>query len=532
MSVNSNVPKPQYQDSLRSKVVRVALEEHDAAVNDLQSQINIISTAASGNETVNARDSFDVLRDRLRSAYKGLSNVVITGGTVEAQDTPDLTMKVGSLTAVVDGVGINLGVDRAWSRTSTTVTITEASHTLSNTDTIYVEQSSDNNTIPITDYTVSNVTTDTFDITGVDTGDTSGTITFGRDTGAVTAPTNEQYAAVTVSSDATISIILSSDLADAILPAMAITNRPLSINLLISSTTSITDSDIVDAKGQGCLLIDTIDTIKWFWKIQDAIDAMDNTNGGHITVNAGNYYEEVDFLDNNNTVVEFRGGATVYRADDSSYCIRSINTVANETTGNRIIGGVLNANGKAGTNEMVLFEYTDQFHIDGLNIGTNTGSSATNEAALFDNCDNFHVTANLESPAEISVTTSTLYSIDTSGKFLFFRTFVDMATTDETSRIQVPAAVNAELIGASDYDGLFDALDAYIPNTNDEIVLNGGFTVSAAAIYIGLKAVRTAATTMDVYTFQIWNGATHTGAQSTIGITNGNATAIVASLNW
>jgi len=391
MAVSSNVPKPQFQDTTRSKVVRTALEEHDAAINDLQSQINSSTTPPVGSEVTNARDGFDVLRDRLRSGYKGLSNVVITGFTVAAQDTPDLTMQVGSGTAVINGVGINLGVDRAWSRVSTTVTITEASHTFSNTDIIHVEQSTDTNTIPITDYTVANVTTNTFDITGVDTGATSGTVTFGRDTGAVTAATNEQWAVPTISSDGTLSIILGSDIADAVLPVMAITNRPIAIILLTSSTTSIVDADIVDAKNQGVISNNNLATTKWYWKIQDAVDDFDTSIGGQLTINPGNYYEEVDITGNNNLHLLYIKGANHFKVDDSASCIKSVNTVANETVGNKISGGEFFGQGNQ-TASLFDFDFSDDFTIENVIADGDLTGGALN--LDIDDCDGFRLINN------------------------------------------------------------------------------------------------------------------------------------------
>lgn len=61
-----------------------------------------------------------------------------------------------------------------WSRAATVVTVTSASHGRANGDTVTVTGSSDERALPIGSYVVSNVTTNTFDVTGLDAGATSG----------------------------------------------------------------------------------------------------------------------------------------------------------------------------------------------------------------------------------------------------------------------------------------------------------------------------------------------------------------------
>jgi DNA-binding protein len=246
MSINLNTPKPGFQDSLRSKVVRTALEETDAAANNLQAQINAIITPASGAETSNARDFFETVRDRLRSGFSGLGNVVISGGSVSAQSAPDMTVKVGAVEAVVNGVGVNLGVNRTWTRVAGVITITEASHTLSDGDMIHVEQSSDpTGALAVSSYAVSNSTTNTFDITGFDGGDTSGTVTFGRDSGDLTAliPVSDiKLCYITVNSDATISVTAGLAAADPVFPTLAASNCLIGAVVLKDDTTELNDN--------------------------------------------------------------------------------------------------------------------------------------------------------------------------------------------------------------------------------------------------------------------------------------------------
>ncbi len=543
MAVNSNVPKPQFQDTTRSKVVRQALEEHDAAVNDLQNQIDLSLTPPAGSEVPNARDGFDVLRDRLRSSTEGLSNIVIQGGTVAAQSTPDLTVQVGSVVCMINGVGINLGVDRAWSRSSTTITITEASHTLSNGDVIHAEQSTDINAIPLTDYTVANVATNTFDITGVDTGDSSGTLSFGRDTGAVTAPTNEQWAVPTISSDGTLSSILGSDIINAVCPTMAITNRPLAMFKLISSTISIVNSDIADAKEQGVILSDNLETTKWYWKVQSAVDAVDDFVGGNIKINAGNYYEQIDMLNKENIQLDFNPAAIVYRISDVTYCLKALNgSLKNNVT---INGGVFNDNGKAGSIENIRFDFILGLKLNGLDISLNAGSSATNKSIRMQVCND--VIADILTPlvGDVGVPTTTNYHVkgkdfivtDKATEFKEDVTFTGadllVGDTDRIKGVRFAGASRELQSTGSSQNTIFDALAPFIPNTNDEMMLNGSVYVDAFAgglkNFILFKAVRTSGTTIDLEGMQIPNTATPV---FTVTCTDGNASIIRTAFNW
>jgi hypothetical protein len=72
-------------------------------------------------------------------------------------------------------------VSGAWTRVAAVVTITDTAHGLSNGDAVVVTVSSDSTALPLGVYTIANVTANTFDVTGVDAGGTSGTDSHVRD---------------------------------------------------------------------------------------------------------------------------------------------------------------------------------------------------------------------------------------------------------------------------------------------------------------------------------------------------------------
>ena len=79
--------------------------------------------------------------------------------------------------------------------------------------------------------------------------------------------------------------------------------------------------------------------------------------------------------------------------------------------------------------------------------------------------------------------------------------------------------------GSADYDDLFDILDPFIPNVNDEMLLTGSIT--SGTLHIVSHAIRISSTVIEIYTVNV------TTTNSTIlTITNGNGTAINLSIAW
>ena len=415
-----------YEIAHQSDVVSYPLRKNfaamKAAINDNQNQISAISSAGSANETVQARLYHSSLNDRLTTAEKASGNMLIAGGEVIEQSTPNMTVKIKALEAIVNGVAIKRGYG-SWARSGTTVTITEYTHGFTaGVSNIYIDVSSATTPLPLGEYTVQTTpTVDTFTIIGVSSGATSGTCEYSRYSGTVTAPTTalDRYDIVVLNSDSTISIVTGSESGDPIYPAIASTQRPLAILTTSSATTSLNDdTEIRECSQQGCIVDN-----RWYWLIQDAIDTLNDRasseDKGEVLIRKGRYFEEVDLSGLSNITLRFENGAVMYRISDTNYCIKSINTGGSETIGIRIIASDLRGNTKAGSCELLKFEYTDEFEIRNCRFDGNNSSTATNKNWLINQCDNFFLYQNLNLDnsgdidyAETDITTCTKYMED------------------------------------------------------------------------------------------------------------------------
>lgn len=131
-------------DNLRSKPIRENEIAIETAYNDLENQINSITTAGTLSEITNARDLMNTLQERIQLLTQCLSNAIVECDGVTEQATPDMTVLIGAGSAIVNGVGVK------WSaQTSATIT---APATDSRTDSIIVD---DTGTISIVDGGVS-----------------------------------------------------------------------------------------------------------------------------------------------------------------------------------------------------------------------------------------------------------------------------------------------------------------------------------------------------------------------------------------
>lgn len=390
---NADIDVIQFQDDVDSFPHRTNYANIKNRHNQLNATVNALSTAASGAEITASRPNHQSLKDRLDSDELGQINFIKTGGIVAERSTPVLSVKISALQAKVGGVDIRKGFG-AWARSGATITMTEENHGRSNGNTIDVDVSSDIAAIPLQEYTIAGVTTDTFTFTGISAGATSGTTEHASITAAIAVPTNSRFDIVVINSDNTLSVVTGGDSTDPILPAIASTQRTLARIDMTSGLSVISNTEIIDISTQGCDVIGE----GQFFKIQDAVDSLnDRTNSieqGDIIIHKGDYYEEVDLTGKSNITLKFESGARIFRTADSVKCIKSINTGGNETTGIKIIGGDLRGNGKAGANELLRFEFTDEFIIDGCVFDGNASSTATNEDFLIDNCDKFRIINN------------------------------------------------------------------------------------------------------------------------------------------
>jgi len=262
-------------------------------------------------------------------------------------------------------------------------------------------------------------------------------------TGTITAPTNSRYDVVVLNSDNTISVSTGNDSVNPILPAISVTQRPLAIISLTSTDVTITSSMITACKAQGAISTDNTNTDKWHWYIQDAIDAIDNDSGGTVIVNPGKYYEEIDITGKNYLTIELSQGAKLYRQAPTAEVLLSINTVGNETTGNRIIGGSFFGNSKAGAKELVSIDYTDNFiWLDSV-LDDNAISTATYKLFTIDNSDGFHLKSLVYSDSTNSnIATSSGYLEDGhhKGEVVFCGTTGEKASMLKNGWLELSAA--------------------------------------------------------------------------------------------
>lgn len=94
----------EFHSDLVSKPVRDNFTDTENAINNLQDQIDLLTTTPGGTEVTNARDYHTVLRDRLRSDSLGRGNVLVSGGLVTAQGSPNMTVAVSAGEAVIGGI--------------------------------------------------------------------------------------------------------------------------------------------------------------------------------------------------------------------------------------------------------------------------------------------------------------------------------------------------------------------------------------------------------------------------------------------
>jgi hypothetical protein len=518
MAVNVNVPKPQFQSNLRSKVVREALDELENAANDLQNQINNLTTTPGGTEVTQARDYNDVLQSRLRNASLSEGNVTLDGFDVVEQSTPDMTVKVKAGTALINGISVTRGYG-SWDRVTTTITMTETAHGLSNGAKIYIDVSSATTPLPLGEYTISNVTTNTFDIVGVDSGDTSGSCEFSRYTGTLTAPTNTRYDLVVINSDGSLSVTAGLDDTDPVYGSISSAQRPLAKLELTSSTTSLTTSDIQEIKNQGCIVTNNQDGVKWYFDIQSGIDSLDSTLGGKVTVNGGFYYEEVDLSAQSNIDLEMQIDTIIYRIDDSSVCIKSDNGSGTEESNIMITGGQLNGNSKAGANELIYIDYTDVLQINDLIMDTNSSSTATEKELYIHNCDNINV--------NLINGTYSEFSIDDLTDF-----YIDSGDVIKTSRIPLETYEGASV----SENAVFDTLSPYFKNTGDKIPISGSiinFSATPDEVHILTYMEKDTATTIKFYGASFTTGSSTSVTSITpYTVTDGSANNLLISISW
>jgi hypothetical protein len=198
--------------------------------------------------------------------------------------------------------------------------------------------------------------------------------------GVVTKP---RYIVATINSSNVLSLELGATADDPTLPTLSSTQKAL--GGFLQSTASpvvINNSDIWDMRRQGATF-----NGRHYGKIQDAVSVANGTVTGTIDIGPGKYIEEVDLSGKSNLELNFQTDAKLYRPDDSSYAIKSVNGAGTEESNIKIIGADLYGNSKAGAIELAKFEYTDDVVLDRCKLDGNASSTATYKNILINQCD-------------------------------------------------------------------------------------------------------------------------------------------------
>ncbi len=94
----------EFHSNLVSKPVRDNFTDTENAINGIYDQIDALSITPGVSEVSNARDYHTVLRDRLRSDSLGRGNILVSGGLVTAQGSPNMTVAVSAGEAIIGGI--------------------------------------------------------------------------------------------------------------------------------------------------------------------------------------------------------------------------------------------------------------------------------------------------------------------------------------------------------------------------------------------------------------------------------------------
>lgn len=205
--------------------------------------------------------------------------------------------------------------------------------------------------------------------------------------GTIGAVTKPRYIVACINSDNSLSLELGATGDDPFYPSITRSQRPLATFLQSTSgTVAIAQSDIIDAKRQGCL-----SNNKWYFSIQDAINSVPSSTGGIINIGAGKYIEDAVLTGKSNIELNFENNADIYRINATAVCIKSVNTAGSISENIKITGGSLYDNSKNGTDALLDFDYNDNFIIDGMTF--NGGGTSTNTYKNFDinSCSEFVV---------------------------------------------------------------------------------------------------------------------------------------------
>lgn len=252
-------------------------------------------------------------------------------------------------------------------------------------------------------------------------------------TGTITAPSaNNRYDVVYINNTNTIGVATGTESADPVYPTISQTQKALAVILLTPSTTQITSSEITDCRSWGAYYFND-GAFKYKWKAQDAIDDIDDSDGGEVRL-IGDFYEELDLSSKNNIIISGYS-AKIRRISNTNYSLKSINSGGSESSKNKVIGLDFLSNGKSGSLELVNIQYNDYFQLMNCSFDGNSSSSATYKNLFIDNCDGLNVNDNfyIDGPSTVGVTNCTDYSVDNIAPLVYETVITTQRKTNATS---------------------------------------------------------------------------------------------------
>jgi len=224
--------------------------------------------------------------------------------------------------------------------------------------------------------------------------------------GTVSAVNNKRYIIMTANADDTVSLELGATADHPNLPDILDSQRALMGAFQSTASPAVfSTSDIWDARRQGC-----ISNGKYFFKIQDAVSHLTNTNGGVISVGGGKYYEEVDLTNKNNIHIKLSPDAKLYREDNLKNIFKCDNTASSITDSVKIQGGQFYGNSQTGAKELVNLSYIKNFTWENSFLNAGDATQATYPEFKLDNISTFVLSNLIYNDALTNISNSTKYT--------------------------------------------------------------------------------------------------------------------------
>ena len=202
------------------------------------------------------------------------------------------------------------------------------------------------------------------------------------DSSAISVVLKPRWVVAVANADNSVSMEYGNTGDDPELPDLLSSQLPLALIYQNTASPFVATAGVIwDARSQGCML-----NQHYYFKIQDAIDAMSGTIGGDLRIGAGKYIEDVDIISKNQFKVTANQGAKILRPDDSSNSLRI--ATCSDFSWN---GGQLQGNDKTGDYSLMQIVNSDTFVMSNIIFDDNKSASATDKHFLIGTCTDFRM---------------------------------------------------------------------------------------------------------------------------------------------